>query len=359
MVNPIIVEHLVKSYDGTVRAVDDVSLRAEAGTITTLLGPSGCGKTTTLRCVAGLETPSAGDIRFGERTMFSHGQRINVPTEQRGIGMMFQNYALWPHMTAAENVAFGLQLRKFSRQEIQTRVAAALDLVQLGQRAAAFPGQMSGGQQQRVALARALAYNPEVLLLDEPLANLDAKLREEMRYELVDVQARTGLTVLYVTHDQSEAMTLSSKIIVMQEGHIADEGTPQSIYEFPKSRFVAEFVGLSNLIAVEETSQSEHQVLGKTALGTLRARSAAAGAIRFFMIRPEDVTVAVGAQNGQPNRVPARIASRIYQGETVVLLAESAGGVTIRAHVRRDHPALPGAEVTLFLAPEHLVGLEN
>jgi ABC-type Fe3+/spermidine/putrescine transport system ATPase subunit len=359
MVKPIVIEHLVKSYDGTVNAVEDVSLRAEAGTITTLLGPSGCGKTTTLRSVAGLETPGAGEVRFGERTLFSSSQRVNVPTEQRGIGMMFQNYALWPHMTAAENVAFSLRLRHLKREEIRAQVERSLNLVQLGNRADAYPGQMSGGQQQRVALARALAYNPEVLLLDEPLANLDTKLREEMRYELMDVQRRTGLTVLYVTHDQSEAMTLSSKIIVMHDGHILDEGPPQAIYERPKSRFVAQFVGLSNLIEVQEASQSGDQVLGKTALGTLLAGQGSTRDVRYFMIRPEDVGVQVDGENGKPNQVRARIASRIYQGDTVVLLAEATEGLVIRAHVRREHAAVPGSQVTLFLPPRHLVGLEN
>jgi ABC-type Fe3+/spermidine/putrescine transport system ATPase subunit len=359
MAKPIAVENLVKSYDGVIQAVAGVSFRAEAGTITTLLGPSGCGKTTTLRCIAGLETPSMGEIRFGDRVMFSSGQGTDVPTEQRGIGMMFQNYALWPHMTVAQNVAFGLRLRKFSAGEVEALVRGALDLVRLAERADAYPGQMSGGQQQRVALARALAYDPEVLLLDEPLANLDAKLREEMRYELAEVQARTGVTVLYVTHDQSEAMTLSSKIIVMQDGHIAHQGSPQEIYERPKNRFVAEFVGVSNLIEVEAATDEGERVLGKTALGTLAALRSQAGAVRFFMIRPEDVEVASGRLNGRPNQIHARIAERIYLGDTVVLLADAAGGHRIRAHVRREHPATPGTEVILRLPPQHLVALEG
>jgi len=359
MVKPIAIERLVKSYGGVSNAVDEITFAAAAGEITTLLGPSGCGKTTTLRCVAGLETPTSGEIRFGDRSIFSDARRFDIPTEQRGIGMMFQNYALWPHMTAAENIALGLQVRKRPRAEIEARTRQALDLVRLASRADHYPGQMSGGQQQRVALARALAYDPEVLLLDEPLANLDAKLREEMRYELVEVQARTGLTALYVTHDQSEAMTLSRTIIVMNEGRIAHQGTPQDIYERPRNRFVAEFVGASNFIEVESSCMQCGYALGRTALGALVARTPGGNVIRSFMIRPEDVEVVVSAVNGQANQIPARITKRIYQGETVVLLAEATGGRSIRAHVRRDHPACPGDEVTLRLPPQRLICLED
>jgi len=358
MAKSVAVEHLVKHF-GDYQAVDGVSLTAEAGTITTLLGPSGCGKTTTLRCVAGLETPSSGTIRFGGQIVFCSAQHRDIPTEQRGIGMMFQNYALWPHMSVAENVAFGLTLRRLPRAEVQRRVRLALDLVQLSHRADVLPGQMSGGQQQRVALARALAYDPEVLLLDEPLANLDAKLREEMRYELVEVQARTGLTALYVTHDQSEAMTLSTRIIVMHNGRIAQQGTPPEIYERPRNRFVAEFVGASNFIDVESAEPSGDRVLGRTDLGSLRARPTGGATVGYFMIRPEDVQVSLGAAQSLDNEVLATITSRIYQGETIILLARAGNGQILRAHVRRDHPAMPGDSAVLHLPANCLIALED
>jgi ABC-type Fe3+/spermidine/putrescine transport system ATPase subunit len=358
MAKSVVVEHLVKAF-GEYQAVDGVSLVAEAGTITTLLGPSGCGKTTTLRCVAGLETPSSGTIRFGGQIVFCSDQRRDIPTEQRGIGMMFQNYALWPHMSVAENVAFGLTLRRLPRAEVERRVRLALDLVQLSHRAHVLPGQMSGGQQQRVALARALAYDPEVLLLDEPLANLDARLREEMRYELVEVQARTGLTALYVTHDQSEAMTLSTRIIVMHNGRIAQQGAPPEIYENPRNRFVAEFVGASNFIDVESAEPSGDRVVGRTDLGPLRARPTGGATVRYFMIRPEDVQVSLEAALGLDNEVLATIASRIYQGETIILLARARNGQILRAHVRRDHPAKPGDIAVLHLPAQCLIALEG
>lgn len=356
MSRPIRIEHLCKGF-GHALAVDDVSLVAEAGLITTLLGPSGCGKTTTLRCVSGLETPSAGEIAFGDQIVFSGARHIDIPTEHRGIGMMFQNYGLWPHMTVAENVAFALKVRRLSRAEIGLRVQRALDMVQLRLRADAYPGQMSGGQQQRVALARALAYDPEVLLLDEPLANLDAKLREEMQYELLEVQARTGLTALYVTHDQAEAMTLSAKIVVMQDGRIADEGTPQAIYERPRSRFVAEFIGAGNFIAVSGLAALGDGVVGDTALGRLASRRTVEGGVACFMIRPEDVDIAAEPCGDAPNQVPARVLSRVYQGDSIVLLAEAAGGQVLRAHVRRSHPAQPGDAVIARLPAECLIGL--
>ena len=356
MARPIRIEHLSKGFAHGL-AVDDVSLVAEAGRITTLLGPSGCGKTTTLRCVAGLETPSAGEIAFGDQVVFSEARRVDIPTERRGIGMMFQSYGLWPHMTVAENVGFALRLRKLPRAEIERRVQRALDMVRLRTRSDAYPGQMSGGQQQRVALARALAYDPEVLLLDEPLANLDAKLREEMQYELLEVQARTGLTALYVTHDQAEAMTLSAKIVVMQGGRIADEGTPQAIYERPRSRFVAEFIGAGNFIAVSGLAPLGDGVVGETALGRLAARATRDGGIACFMIRPEDVDIAASPCAGAANQVPGRVLSRVYQGDSIVLLTETAGGQVLRAHVRRGHPAQPGDAVTARLPAECLIGL--
>src|SRR5262245_60365920 len=236
---------LVKTF-GRVVAVDRLSFVAKAGEFLTLLGPSGCGKTTTLRLIAGLERPDAGTIHLGERLLSSAEAGVFVQPERRGMGMVFQSYAVWPHMTVFENVAFPLQELRVPRREIRERVLAMLETVGLGGLADRHAPMLSGGQQQRVALARALVSNPEVLLLDEPLSNLDARLREEMRFELRDMQARLGITSIFVTHDQAEAMTLSDHIVVMNHGQIEQEGTPQEVYERPRTQFVMDFLGRAN-----------------------------------------------------------------------------------------------------------------
>ncbi len=223
---------LVKTF-GAVVAVNDLSFEAKAGEFLTLLGPSGCGKTTTLRLVAGLERPDRGDVYLGGRTLSAAASGLFVPPERRGMGMVFQSYAIWPHMTVFENVAFPLRELRVPRAELRDRVMAILGTVGLGGLHDRPAPMLSGGQQQRVALARALVSNPEVLLLDEPLSNLDARLREEMRFELRDMQAKLGITSIFVTHDQAEAMTLSDRIVVMNAGRIEQEGTPEEVYQRP------------------------------------------------------------------------------------------------------------------------------
>jgi iron(III) transport system ATP-binding protein len=247
------VQHLEKTFvtdKGSVRAVDGVGFNVPSGEFYTLLGPSGCGKTTTLQCIAGLEMPDEGEIILGDKLVFSKTKNILVPAHRRDIGMVFQSYAIWPHMTVFENVAFPLLhgRRRVSRSAVQDRVMKALHLVQLTgleTRPAPF---LSGGQQQRVALARAIVDEPKVLLLDEPLSNLDAKLREEMRFELRDLVLRLHITTLYVTHDQIEALSMSDRIAVMSNGTIIQEGTPREIYLTPRDRFVADFLGKSNFL---------------------------------------------------------------------------------------------------------------
>jgi len=241
------VENLEIHY-GPVAAVGPVSFTVMPGQQVTLLGPSGCGKTTTLRAIAGLEKPSAGVIRIGGDTMYSSRSRINVRADKRGLSMVFQSYAIWPHMTVFENVAYGLRVRRKSRAEIEEKTRAALDLVQMGAYAYRHASQLSGGQQQRVALARACAFSPSVLLFDEPLSNLDAKLRGDMRIELRELQHRLGVTSVYVTHDLEEALAMSDQIVVMRGGHIEQNGTPDEIYNYPRTEFVADFVGSANLI---------------------------------------------------------------------------------------------------------------
>jgi iron(III) transport system ATP-binding protein len=241
------VENLEIHY-GSVPAVRGVSFSVQPGEQLTLLGPSGCGKTTTLRAIAGLERPSAGEIRIGGAPVYSSAQGVNIPAEKRGLSMVFQSYAIWPHMSVFENVAYGLRVRREDKAAIASKVAHALGMVQMSAFAERGASQLSGGQQQRVALARAFVFQPSVLLFDEPLSNLDAKLRGDMRIELRELQHRLGVTSVYVTHDLEEALAMSDRIVVMRDGVIAQIGTPDDIYNRPRNAFVADFVGSANLI---------------------------------------------------------------------------------------------------------------
>src|SRR5437016_7159035 len=249
------VERLTKIFDNSTDqiagGIREASFALDPGTFFTLLGPSGCGKTTTLRCIAGLETPDNGVISVDGRTLFDTQRRVNVPVEQRSVGMVFQSYAIWPHMTVAENVAFPFTVargRRYSRAEIEDAVRRALAIVDLDGFESRSATRLSGGQQQRVALARAVVHEPRLLLLDEPLSNLDAQLRDEMRSELKRLQSKIGITTVYVTHDQSEALALSDRIAVIDRGHITQIGSPQDIYFRPLNAFVARFVGATNLL---------------------------------------------------------------------------------------------------------------
>src|SRR4051794_35672921 len=236
----------------TVFAVHDVSFEVKEGELFTLLGPSGCGKTTTLRSIAGLETPDDGTISLAGRVLFSAGTKIRVPANQRGLGMVFQSYAIWPHMNVFQNVAFPLEVlprtRRPRKAQIRERVERALTAVKLDHLAGRDATALSGGQQQRLALARALVMEPKLLLLDEPLSNLDAKLREDMRFELKRLQRELGITCVYVTHDQTEALAMSNEVAVMRDGKVEQLGRPREIYETPRTRFVADFIGTSNFI---------------------------------------------------------------------------------------------------------------
>jgi iron(III) transport system ATP-binding protein len=266
----LVVTELTKDYHlgGKFRGQDDrpaldgVSLTIDDGEFFTLLGPSGCGKTTLLRCIAGLEVPDSGEIRLGEKVIFSSAARVNIPPNRRGLGMVFQSYAIWPHMDVAGNVAYPLTVRarrkEFTRGEVQRRVAELLDLIQIRHLAGRKATTLSGGQQQRLAVARALVMEPPVLLLDEPLSNLDTRLREDLRVELTRLQKKLGVTSVYVTHDQSEALAMSSAVGVMKDGHIEQIGTPEELYDFPRTRFVASFLGAANLLTVQVMSARAH-----------------------------------------------------------------------------------------------------
>ena len=249
-----------KQFSGHL-AVDNASFSANEGEILCLVGPSGCGKTTALRMIAGFETPTAGEIRLGGREV------SDLPAHKRNIGMTFQNYALFPHMTVEANVAFGLQMRKTAREETRARVADALSMVRLDGLEARYPSQLSGGQQQRVALARAIVIEPVMLLLDEPLSNLDAKLREEMRVEIKEIQSRLRITTVFVTHDQEEALTISDRIVVMHAGRVIQEGTPVDVFERPRHSFVAGFIGQSNLLRGVSAGAADGRALLRTERG--------------------------------------------------------------------------------------------
>src|SRR5512137_1565772 len=253
---------MVKRF-GALEAVSHVSLDIRDGELFTLLGPSGCGKTTILRLIGGFHKPDSGEIYFGDREVSA------IPPYERNIGMVFQNYALWPHMTIFNNVAYGLKLKKLSRQEISDKAMQTLNLVNLKGLEQRYPGQLSGGQQQRVALARALVLNPDVLLLDEPLSNLDAKIRVQVRAEIRKLQKELGITTIYVTHDQEEALTLSDRIAVVNQGKLLEVGTPLDLYEKPENPFVADFIGINNLIPgeVQEMNPTERWMKVETKVG--------------------------------------------------------------------------------------------
>jgi iron(III) transport system ATP-binding protein len=256
----LVVSELKKDYHRGVRsrsdddhpALNGVSLTIEDGDFFTLLGPSGCGKTTLLRCIAGLEVPDSGEVRLGDRVLFSSSAGINVPPNQRGLGMVFQSYAIWPHLDVASNVAYPLTVRgrrkQFSRAEVERRVTEMLEVIQIAHLAKRKATLLSGGQQQRLAVARALVMEPPVLLLDEPLSNLDTRLREDLRLELTRLQEKLGITSVYVTHDQSEALAMSSSMAVMKDGVVEQLGVPQELYDYPRTRFVASFLGAANLL---------------------------------------------------------------------------------------------------------------
>ena len=311
---------LTKRY-GATRALDDVSLDVAPGEFFTLLGPSGCGKTTTLRAVAGFVTPDAGDV-------FIRGARVNdVPAHRRHVGLVFQSYALFPHRTVRQNVAFGLRMQGTARAEIDRLVGEALTLVQLPSHGERYPRELSGGEQQRVALARALVTRPAVLLLDEPLGALDKKLRDHMKIELKRLQRDVGVTTIYVTHDQEEALTMSDRVAVMRAGRVEQVGAPREIYETPQTVFVAGFIGNTNLLLGESRGGAAVECAGVT-IATAGA-APAAGAAVTVAVRPERIRL--DDTGGLDNQVPATVAHVVYQGETVRYVLAADGGLQLQA----------------------------
>ena len=312
----VILESVTKRFD-VVTAVDDVSLEVRSGEFFSLLGPSGCGKTTSLRMIAGFERPDAGRILIGDADV------TETPPHRRPVNTVFQSYALFPHLTVAENVAFGLRFKDVAKAEARGRVGEALELVRLAGFERRRPHQLSGGQQQRVALARALVLSPSVLLLDEPLGALDAKLRRELQVELKSLQREVGITFVYVTHDQEEALTMSDRVAVMTGGRIEQLGTPREVYEQPQTSFVADFLGVSNLMRARCDGDGRVEV-GGVELVAQRGDTRATGVVRIT-IRPERVRLEPPASSGA-NRVPAKIDRFVYLGSTTQVFVSLPNG---------------------------------
>jgi iron(III) transport system ATP-binding protein len=358
------VRGLCKTYATTgaaaAPAVDDVSFEVPQGSIFTLLGPSGCGKTTTLRSIAGLETPDAGEIVVSGKPVFSSRSGVQVPANARGFGMVFQTYAIWPHMTVFENVVFPLQVpdrrSRYSRKQMDAEVARVLDIVALTGYETRPATQLSGGQQQRLALARALVAQPSLLLLDEPLSNLDAKLREKMRFELKRLQRELGITFIYVTHDQSEALGLSHQIAVMNQGKIVQIGSPQDIYDRPADNFIAEFVGSTNFVTGSVMANTDSNATLQTAEGPLVIRGIPAlrtGDSVTVSIRPEHVQISMTQPKGA-NVWPVTIEAQIFLGFCQDLELRC-GSLRLEARAPVSLDLSPGQTVYIRIDPERCV----
>ncbi len=341
----VVIRNLTKKFGDTL-ALRNISLEIEAQELFFLLGPSGCGKTTLLRTIAGFYQPDGGELLFGGKPM------AGVPPHQRNTGMVFQNYALWPHMTVAENVTYGLDVRGIGADEKKRRVAEALAIVQMEKYATRSPNQLSGGQQQRVALARALVIKPDVLLLDEPLSNLDAKLRLEMREEIRRIHAQTKITTIYVTHDQKEALSLATRMAVLRDGVIEQIGDPRTVYRSPASRFVADFIGESNWMDAEVQSTDADGLTLRTDLGNILAATdspAKAGDKVWLGFRPEAVQISAGSTNS----FATTIAHVSYLGEVEQYGLEYQPGKTIKAF--EQNPAeirRVGSALTVHVRPQ-------
>ena len=351
----ILLKNIVKRF-GTLEAVSYVSLEIRDGELFTLLGPSGCGKTTILRLIGGFHRPDEGEVYFGEKAV------SGIPPYERNIGMVFQNYALWPHMTIFDNIGYGLKLKKLSREEISSKVLHALKLVNLSGLEKRYPGQLSGGQQQRVALARALVLNPDVLLLDEPLSNLDAKIRLQVRAEIRKLQKDLGITTIYVTHDQEEALTLSDRIAVVNHGKLQQVGAPRDLYAKPENPFVADFIGINNLIPgkVQEIQEHEGTMKVQTDVGPLVCtleRPFKPGDRCMVSVRPE--TASIGQRErgqGEVNILPGTVSFASYIGNTIRYDVEIQNGKIFKVDIQNPwyHQVIPLGEKVVVTFPQQI-----
>jgi iron(III) transport system ATP-binding protein len=347
------VEGLVKQF-GEQRALHDVTFHVVEGELFTLLGPSGCGKSTTLMSIAGFQTPEEGRIGVGDETFFDAARRVSIAAERRNLGMVFQSYAVWPHMTVFENLAFPLKVRKTKRSAIRPRVLEVLELVEMSPYVDRYPHQLSGGQQQRVALARALVYSPSVLLLDEPFSNLDAKLRERARTWVKELQQNLGLTTVFVTHDQDEALSMSDRVAVMSAGEVQQIGTPEEIYRKPSNRFVAEFVGrvnlLSGTVAAWEGGRIALELDGGRKLWVDSERAPVPNAQLTLAVRPEALRLeaAEGSTLNGSNTLDANVHSVAFLGDHYQYELES-GSLALTAQTSR---AVAGERVKVHIPPD-------
>jgi spermidine/putrescine transport system ATP-binding protein len=345
---------ITRIFAGSIPAVDKIDLEIKAGEFFTLLGPSGCGKTTLLRMIAGFETPDAGRILISGREM------QEVPAHKRAVNTVFQSYALFPHLNVEQNIGFGLRMQGVKKPERKKRVDAIMELLQIGQFATRNAGQLSGGQRQRVALARALVNEPEVVLLDEPLSALDAKLRNELQIELLRMQKRLGMTFIFVTHDQHEALVMSDRIGVMSKGRLQQVGPVLDVYEKPRNVFVAEFLGLSNIWQINPTGGN----MADTPIGPLQI-SAPIGAARLAMIRPEKIWLyndSAPPPPGRPNLFPGKVCEAIYMGASTQYRVELAGGQFVLAldtnNAAAERSWGPGEQVVIELKPDNIMLIE-
>jgi ABC-type Fe3+/spermidine/putrescine transport system ATPase subunit len=353
-----------KSF-GEVMAVHGIDFEVGAGSMVSLIGPSGCGKTTTLRMIAGLEPLTGGRILAGSTTLSEPGR--SVPPERRDMGMVFQTYALWPHMSVEANVGYGLKRQGLATADVSGRVGEVLAMVGMSGYGARYPGQLSGGQQQRVALARAVASRPRFLLFDEPLSNLDAVLREQMRFEIRSLQKRLGITSLYVTHSQEEALALSDRIVVMDRGKVVQEGTPTEIYERPRTSFVAGFIGLTNILVLRDPASEGGSVVGTVGSGD-RVRAAAGRTTALegrlpVSVRPSDIRI---LQPGAPvregfNALSGTVRSTVFTGGIVDYFVSTDTDAELEIRVQSMPPSLAaaGESVILEFDPSRTVALEN
>ena len=326
----VIINNLNKQYTNNV-VVKDFSIEINDGEFITFLGPSGCGKTTNLRMIAGFIKPTSGEIVIGDRIVSNPEKNIFIPPEERKLGMVFQSYAVWPHMNVFNNIAYPLKIKKENKKNIEKKVAKILELVDMKELSLRFPHELSGGQQQRVALARALVMEPEVLLLDEPLSNLDAKLREEMRIEIKELQRKTGITIIFVTHDQMEAMLLSDRVVVMEKGNIHQIDDPHSIYQNPADYFVADFIGNANfidpvLLEIKENNEG-----------------------KFVMIRPEDVVL-----DNKNGRFSALVKQKMFIGEGYLYILDfRSNDILVKTHSRNKFNI--GENIKFDLISSHII----
>jgi len=353
------IEKLVKRF-GSVEAIAGVDIHIPEGKIVTLLGPSGCGKTTTLRCLAGFEDANEGQIWIGEQLIFDSKENINLSPQKRDMGMVFQSYAVWPHMSVFENIAFPLRIRKVARSKVEEKVMRAMKMVGIEELKDRLPSEISGGQQQRVAFARAIVYEPGVLLLDEPLSNLDAKLREQMRFEILELQRKIGITTVYVTHDQEEAMVLSDEVLVMDFGKVIQRGEPETIYFDPHNEFVADFIGKINFLGGTVANLAEGASVVKIDDGGFQSEiqstrtNYSEGKKVLASIRPENIQIHTSKPDHEINTWSANLIRKSFLGGMFDMVV-GVKGKELRARTPFRVEAKSGSEVYIHVPPKDVL----